>query len=61
MGNVPLQVQARFPNVAWKAMSSMRNLTSHEYHRLDVAIVESTIEVDLPKLITHIDEMLAAI
>lgn len=42
-------------------MSGLRNLTSHEYHRLDVAIVESTIEVDLPRLITHIDEMLAAI
>ena len=61
MGNVPLQVQARFPDVAWKAMAGMRNLTSHEYHRLDVEIVENTIEVDLPKLVTHIDEMLGAI
>ena len=61
MGNVPLQVQARFPKVAWKAMAGMRNLTSHEYHRLDVEIVESTIEDDLPKLITDIDEMLAVL
>jgi len=37
------------------------NLTSHEYHRLDVEIVESTIEVDLPKLIKQIDQILAAI
>ena len=61
MGNIPLQVRAQFPDVAWKAMSGMRNLTSHEYHRLDVEIIESTIEVDLPKLITQIDEMLAAL
>jgi len=38
----------------------LRNLTSHEYHRLDVEIIESTI-VDLPKLITQIDQMLVAV
>ena len=61
MGNLPLQIQAQFPNVPWKAMAGMRNLTSHEYHRLDVEIVDNTIEVDLPKLIALIDQMLAAI
>ena len=40
MGNIPLEIQAQFP---------------------DVEIVESTIEVDLPKLIKHIDQILAAI
>jgi uncharacterized protein with HEPN domain len=61
MGNVPVEVRAQFPEVAWKAMSGLRNLTSHEYHRLDVEIVERTIQDDLPKLITQIDEILAAI
>ena len=61
MGNIPLEIQAQFPDVPWKAMAGMRNLTSHEYHRLDVEIVESTIEVDLPKLIKQIDQILAAI
>ena len=46
MGNIPLEIQAQFPD---------------EYHRLDVEIVESTIEVDLPKLIKQIDQILAAI
>ena len=40
MGNIPLEIQAQFP---------------------DVEIVESTIEVDLPKLIKQIDQILAAI
>jgi len=61
MGNVPLDIQARFPDVPWKSMAGMRNVASHEYHRLDVDIVESTLEVDLPKLIAQIDEMLAVI
>jgi uncharacterized protein with HEPN domain len=61
MGNVPLEIQVHFPDVPWKAMAGMRNLTSHEYHRLDVEIIESTIAVDLPKLITQIDQMLVAL
>jgi hypothetical protein len=36
-------------------------LTSHECHRLDVEIVENTVQVDLPKLIVQIDQMLAVI
>lgn len=61
MGNIPLEIQAQFPDVPWKPMAGMRNLTSHEYHRLDVQVVESTIEVDLPKLIKQIDQILAVI
>jgi uncharacterized protein with HEPN domain len=61
MGNIPLEIQAQFRDVPWKAMAGMRNLASHEYHRLDVEIVESTIDVDLPKLIKHIDLILTAI
>lgn len=61
MGNIPLEVQGNFSDVPWKAMAGMRNLTSHEYHRLDIEIIENTIEVDLPKLITQIDQMLASI
>jgi uncharacterized protein with HEPN domain len=37
------------------------NLTSHEYHRLDIEIIENAIGIDLPKLITQIDQMLGAI
>jgi uncharacterized protein with HEPN domain len=58
--NDPLKIQAQFPDVPWKPMAGMRNLTSHEYHRLDVEIVDSTIEVDLPKLIKQIDQILAS-
>jgi uncharacterized protein with HEPN domain len=42
-------------------MAGMRNRSSHEYHRLDAGIVESTIEADLPKLVSQIDHMLSVI
>ncbi|MEK6227489.1 MAG: HepT-like ribonuclease domain-containing protein [Chloroflexota bacterium] len=61
MGNVPLEIREKFPGVPWTLMAGMRNLTSHEYHRLDVEIVENTVQVDLPKLIGQIDQMLAGI
>lgn len=61
MGNIPLEGQARHPKVPWKIMADMRNISSHEYHRLDPEIVENTIIVDLPKLITQIDQMLTLI
>src|ERR1700687_5064610 len=55
MGNIPLEIQARHPKVPWKVMAGMRNVSSHEYHRIDPEIIENTIIVDLPGLITQID------
>jgi uncharacterized protein with HEPN domain len=61
MGNVPLEIRDQFAAVPWNEMAGMRNLTSHEYHRVDVEVVEATIRVDLPKLVALIDQMLAEI
>jgi uncharacterized protein with HEPN domain len=61
MGKIPLEVQAKHPKVLWKVMADMRNLSSHEYHRIDPEIVENTVIVDLPELITQIDQMLTVI
>ena len=61
MGNVPLEIQDQFPDVPWKDMADMRNIVAHTYHNVDPDIVESTVKVDLPKLIEQIDEMLKVI
>lgn len=61
MGNVPLEIQAQFPDVSWKVMADMRNRVSHRYHEVDVEVVENTVEVDLPELIVQIDRMLDVI
>ena len=61
MDNIPLEIQAKHPNVPWKAMAGMRNVSSHEYHRIDPETIENTISVDLPELITQIDQMLVVI
>ena len=57
----PVSKAGQFPDVPWKDMAGLRNLASHEYHRLDLEIVETTIALDLPKLIIQIDRMLSAI
>jgi uncharacterized protein with HEPN domain len=42
-------------------MAGMRNLSSHEYHKIDPEIIENTITVDLPELVVQIDQMLTVI
>lgn len=59
MGSIPAEVQARYPAVPWGEMSGFRNISAHEYHNVNLDIVESTIRDDLPKLIEQIDRMLA--
>ena len=61
MGNIPLEIQAKHPKVPWKVMAGMRNVSSHEYHRIDAEIIEQTILVDLPELIVQIDQMLTVV
>jgi uncharacterized protein with HEPN domain len=61
MDNIPLEVQAKHPKVPWRAMAGMRNLSSHEYHKIDPEIIENTITVDLPELVVQIDQMLTVI
>src|SRR2546425_5949725 len=51
MGNIPREVQVKYPDVQWQAMADFRNIASHSYHRVDLAIVEKIVEEDLPTLL----------
>jgi uncharacterized protein with HEPN domain len=52
--------QAAVPGVPWAAVRSMRNALYHGYEGIDVDILASTIETDLPLLIEAIEKVLAA-
>jgi uncharacterized protein with HEPN domain len=39
----------------------MRTILTHEYHRLDEEIVESTVAIDLPDLVEQIEFILTVI
>lgn len=47
-----------YPEIPWNAIYGMRNFVSHEYANIDEEIIVSTINDDLPKLKTVIEELL---
>ena len=48
--HVPDDVRARHPDIPWQAMIGMRNRVAHDYLRLDVGIMESTVAEEFPRL-----------
>lgn len=56
--NVPQEIQSKYPHIPWRLMAGMRNIAAHEYFRVDVNRVWSTIEEDLPLLVPQLQELL---
>jgi uncharacterized protein with HEPN domain len=56
--NIPLEVQARFPQVPWRLMNDMRNAIAHEYFQIDIERIWLTITDDLPLVISPLRELL---
>ncbi len=48
--HIPTEIKEKNPSIPWSAMSAMRNITIHDYSRIDVGIVWQTIWDDLPSL-----------
>ncbi|MHB8296385.1 MAG: HepT-like ribonuclease domain-containing protein [Acidimicrobiales bacterium] len=48
--NVAERTRQRFPTVPWREMSGMRNKLVHEYWDVATAIIERTVQEDLPIL-----------
>jgi uncharacterized protein with HEPN domain len=57
--NVPIEVQRRYPDVAWIRMRGMRNVAVHRYFELDLDVVWDTVQSDLPLLVTQLHEIIA--
>jgi len=49
--HIPESVQRRTTTIPWREMRAMRNLISHAYFTVDVAIVWKTVRDDLPELL----------
>ncbi len=47
----------KYTEIPWHAIYGMRNIISHEYANIDEAVVVSTINDDLPKLKTVVEEL----
>lgn len=55
---VPQEVRAKYPNVPWPKIVSMRNRLIHGYDVVDYDILWDTIIEDLPLLITELERII---
>ena len=49
-GHIPLEIQERYPELAWLEMRGMRNIMAHEYFGLSLPIIWRAIAKDLQPL-----------
>jgi uncharacterized protein with HEPN domain len=49
-GHIPLEIQEKYPDLAWFEMRGMRNIMAHEYFGVSLPIVWRALEDDLPAL-----------
>lgn len=57
---VPKNVQARYPQIAWPQIIGFRNRIVHGYDRVDFDVVLEIVQDDLPPLIVTLSEILAS-
>lgn len=55
---VPVEIQARHPNIPWAKMQGIRNILVHEYFRLDEEILWTSAREDIPSLIKSLEDLL---
>lgn len=57
-GHIPLEIQEKYPEMAWLEMRAMRNIVAHEYFGISLAIIWRAVELDLPPLVSELKQML---
>ena len=56
--NIPKEIKAKNPDVAWNEIKGMRNKVIHEYFGIDEEILWKTIQDDLPVFKKQIAKLL---
>ncbi len=54
VGKLPAELKQGTPSVAWQDIKDFRNLLAHEYFGIDLEIVWSVIQDDLPELVRQV-------
>lgn len=53
------EIKQKYPSVPWKKIVGFRNLISHEYFRIDIAILWDVVVDKIPTLEIYVNEILA--
>jgi uncharacterized protein with HEPN domain len=53
----PRDIQARYPDLPWSEMQTMRNIVIHEYHGVNLKIIWQTVQEDLPSIISRLKQI----
>ena len=48
VGNIPQQIQEKYPDVPWRDIIGMRNKIAHEYFGVDFETVWKVVKEDIP-------------
>ena len=56
--HVPAEIRARYPEIPWAEMLTMRNIVIHEYHGVNLSIIWQTVKEDLPPLVAPLKRIL---
>lgn len=59
--NIPKEIKAKNPDMAWNEIKGMRNKVVHEYFGIDEEILWKTVQDDLPIFKKQIAKLLKAI
>jgi uncharacterized protein with HEPN domain len=55
--HIPIEIQEKFPEMAWLEMRGMRNIMAHEYFGISLSIIWRTIERDLTPLADRFQQL----
>jgi len=58
-GYIPMEIQEKYPDLAWLEMRGMRNIIAHEYFGVSLSIIWRAIEFDLTPLADGLTRLLA--
>jgi uncharacterized protein with HEPN domain len=56
--HVPIEIRAKYPQIPWAEMLTMRNIVIHEYHGVNLSIIWQTVKEDLPPLVSPLKRIL---
>lgn len=55
------EIAERHPNVDWRGMVGLRDVVTHQYHRIDMNLLWPVIDEELPALVEALEEERAAL